>query len=70
MVQEELCPVIDISKKGEGERRLACCLFVCEVIVIGLLHHDDNQLIKRWRWSNGTILVRLTELQLNLKNSI
>ena len=35
-------------------------MFVCEVAVIGLLHHDDNQLIKSCDWSNGTILVRVT----------
>ena len=35
-------------------------MFVCKVAVIGLLHHDDNQLIKSCHWSNGTILVRVT----------
>ena len=35
-------------------------MFVCKVAVIGLLHHDDNQLIKSCDWSNGTILVQLT----------
>ena len=31
------------------------CLFVCEATVIGLLHHDDNQLIKPQHGSNGTL---------------
>ena len=35
-------------------------MFVCEVAVIGLLHHRDNQLIKSCDWSNGTILGRVT----------
>ena len=42
---------------------------MCKVAVIGLLHHDDNQLIKSCDWSNGTILGRVTtSLAMSLPN--